>query len=185
MSNPTDVLSTMGMFMNTKQKSWYCSICKSSAFATSKHCGICHRCVYGFDHHCKWINNCIGKSNYKAFFWSILFLAMNSIIVFGFDLIFLIDFFTDNSFLHLNIGNKAGLGQNLYGWVVEMLMLAIYALFAFAFSFYLVLLHIKLRKEGISTYECLIRKKGPRVIRFNQSNELELSTIQNPSTTIS
>ena len=171
--------------MKTKQKSRYCSICKSSASAKSKHCAICNRCVDGFDHHCKWLNNCIGKNNYSAFFWSILFLCMNSIITFAVDLIFLIDFFTDDSFLHLDVGSRAGLGQNLYGWVVEMLMIGIYSFFASAFSVYLVLLHIKLRREGISTYEYILRKRGQTRIRFNLSNELEVSTVHNPSTTIS
>ena len=37
--------------------------------AQTKHCTACDACVEGFDHHCVWLNQCIGKKNYRTFFF--------------------------------------------------------------------------------------------------------------------
>ncbi|TVU47982.1 hypothetical protein EJB05_07600 [Eragrostis curvula] len=48
---------------------FFCSLCEAEVLKNSKHCRVCDKCVDGFDHHCRWLNNCIGKRNYRGFFF--------------------------------------------------------------------------------------------------------------------
>ncbi|GJP42387.1 hypothetical protein CLOM_g1954 [Closterium sp. NIES-68] len=51
----------------------YCQKCGAFKPARCHHCRICKRCVLRMDHHCVWINNCVGHTNYKAFFLFVLY----------------------------------------------------------------------------------------------------------------
>lgn len=59
----------------------YCDTCKSYSGLIARpprcsHCVDCGLCVEGFDHHCPWIGACIGKRNYRFFFFFILSLSV-------------------------------------------------------------------------------------------------------------
>eukprot|EP00002_Diphylleia_rotans_P026778 TRINITY_DN5357_c0_g2_i3.p1 TRINITY_DN5357_c0_g2~~TRINITY_DN5357_c0_g2_i3.p1 ORF type:complete len:293 (-),score=32.25 TRINITY_DN5357_c0_g2_i3:36-914(-) len=57
----------------------FCSECKITRPARSKHCFICNACVPKFDHHCGWLNSCVGLHNLKYFMW---FLFVHVVILF-------------------------------------------------------------------------------------------------------
>ena len=49
-----------------------CRHCERNKPPRCHHCKTCKKCVLRMDHHSSWVNNCIGKHNYKYFFFTII-----------------------------------------------------------------------------------------------------------------
>lgn len=55
-----------------KYKLKFCQTCMIYRPLGCSHCKICDVCIERYDHHCPWVGNCIGRNNYKIFYFYVL-----------------------------------------------------------------------------------------------------------------
>ena len=136
----------------------FCTICGTYVQLHSKHCGECNRCVSGFDHHCRWLNNCVGRANYRLFAWAIGALEV------------------------AEIGTVAASGYAIcalpapsMGFFLVLSLLLLSTGIAFA-NGYLILFHLWLRSQHLTTYEFLISHRSGRTLPLPQAQKAPTET---------
>ena len=130
----------------------------------------CDRCVNHFDHHCKWVNNCIGQKNYKSFILCLISFLTNSISLFIFSLIILLEFFSKKSIFTYSDWSRYKRYENTSSWAAEIIFLLIYSILSSISLAYLIVFHMRLRILGMTTFEYILSKrKSPTVP--NATNE--------------
>ncbi|KAL4444808.1 hypothetical protein ABPG74_016016 [Tetrahymena malaccensis] len=143
---------------DTIEYEYYCSTCISHVQDGSKHCRQCDRCVNGFDHHCKWLNNCIGKENYRMFYFLIAFVFINSVIY----CIFL-SYSLDN--IYGSEYNQNFIGHSYTSYVVMKIFVWVYLIFIAFFGLLdinLFLFHTWLSMNHLTTYEYIINSRAAK-----------------------
>lgn len=157
LSDPTDpvVLANreamkFGTAFDSSRYDSMCTICCTSVGTNSKHCGACNRCVERFDHHCIWLNNCIGRRNYHLFTKLIVTLFIHEVVILSFSVKGIYDFIQGDS---EEIEGVSSMAIQIY--------LAFQSLLITLFITNLILLHIWLYKNNMTTYE-LIKRRSKR-----------------------
>lgn len=115
-----------------------CRTCKVVKPNRSHHCSVCNRCVRQFDHHCAWLGNCVGRQNYRLFFLTVVLILLCAIL----ELIFVVTFV-----ILLFVGKF-----NLFV-CISLVFLGCYFTLAVLLLGYLLVFHLALIREGMTTYE--------------------------------
>lgn len=128
----------------------------------SKHCRVCNKCIGNFDHHCKWLNNCIGSANYKIFFALICDASLLTGLHFGLNAYLVQRAWVEEEFFDLVGRGFAFEGSSRTSLLAFLVVSNVVAGAVFLLLVHLVLFHIYLGYEGISTYDYILRQRAQK-----------------------
>jgi len=201
-SNGGESGSGNGTDGNNNDDTKYCWVCQTTVHHESMHCKYCDKCVATFDHHCMWLNTCIGAANYDTFFKTVVFtfsfvtIHMSSLVVF-IALYFTstakitmgmedvgseeqIEVFEEGTVRYMSAKWYFGANQPIVVLSINLFFLAWTASASFL-VLQLLVFHLGLKREKITTYSYIIRdsaRKRDRMIlgqkiRARRVDELE------------
>lgn len=126
----------------------YCSTCHIWRPPRASHCGVCNSCVNCHDHHCVFLNNCVGSRNYIYFIWFLLTATIACSILITISFVHIFHYRS-----HPN-SSIASFKESIKTHPVSLL-LAIYGLLAVLYPFTLLLFHIWLTSQNLTTRDYL------------------------------
>ena len=135
----------------------YCYSCSLFRPPRTSHCSLCDNCVERFDHHCLWLGTCIGKRNYRYFYFLTTSINLSAVFQICFSLYYII-------FNAKKLGNKEEYNK-LILWGLSALSLYD-LLFVIFFMGKLFLLHTYLVFKSKTFYEN-VKKKFQKVPGIN------------------
>ena len=139
----------------------YCYSCSLYRPPRTSHCSLCDNCVERFDHHCLWLGTCIGKRNYRYFYFLTLCINLTGI----FQIIYSLYYIVVHS---KKLKNKEKYNKLvLWGFIAISLYDLLFIIF---FMGKLWLLHTWLVFHNLTFYENIKKKfnKVPGVNPFNK-----------------
>ena len=156
-----------------------CQTCYIIRPLRSTHCNICDNCVVRFDHHCPWIGSCVGVRNYPYFF--IYLCTLNLLQIFT-GIVSIVDIIIK---LVANFKNekkvkysKNKILQNSFCEIIISLYIFIYICITMIFTAGLLLFHIRILYQNITTKEELKKFfKNPFENPFQRSKIINFKSI--------
>lgn len=140
----------------------YCVQCDSPVFQRSKHCRACNKCVREFDHHCMWVNNCVGAQNYRAFATCIVSVAVMTANILGVCTYLFLDYFLNEEEFELRFKDFPVFVDTPREVVLPpLIFMIIVNLPFFVLDMQLVLLHMFLTWQNVTTFEYIMNKRVP------------------------
>jgi hypothetical protein len=163
----------------------YCWVCQTNVYNQSMHCKYCDKCVGVFDHHCMWLNTCIGAENYRDFFktvvWTFVFVCIHvGTIATQLGLYFV------NNLTIRRLASKwfdADVDIVLVGINIGMLVFTTSTAFM---VLQLLVFHIGLQREGVTTYQYIIRdsaEKRDKSIFVNKVRQRRIEELEKSGST--
>ena len=88
---------------NISEKHDYTSCKKCNKFRPKRahHCRFCNKCILEMDHHCFSLNKCIGKNNYAIYVKYLIFVELNTSLLFGSSLYVCFNYYSQLSIYYL------------------------------------------------------------------------------------
>lgn len=124
----------------------YCATCHIWRSPRMSHCGVCNTCVAVHDHHCLFLNNCVGFRNYRYFLWFLLCTLVLAVLI------------AVLAFVHVFHYRWSRLYRNFHDSAAAYpvaLFLAIFGLISFVYPAMLLVFHIYLSANNLTTREYL------------------------------
>mmetsp|Transcript_10064 Transcript_10064/g.29248 ORF Transcript_10064/g.29248 Transcript_10064/m.29248 type:complete len:323 (-) Transcript_10064:34-1002(-) len=150
-----------------------CWICDKQVGQKSMHCKYCNKCVDHFDHHCMWLNTCVGKANYPYFFRTMLAITFLLLVHGVTQIVLLVATLTKKGSTRDRTENWFGSsGDPTIALVVVWCIFLFFDLCAFSLIVQLLAFHLRLRKEGLTTYAYIVRDNQRRREKTKLDNEL-------------
>ena len=130
---------------------YYCYTCFHFRPPRTSHCAECDNCVQNFDHHCLWMGTCVGKRNYRYFYFVIFFTTICSLIQFFCSLGYIIN--------HFKYKDDKFESKDSKYMVISLSFVSFFNLmFLVFFLAKLFYLHTRLLSKGLTFYEYIRNK---------------------------
>ncbi|CAN3374003.1 hypothetical protein DIURU_001383 [Diutina rugosa] len=133
----------------------YCPTCKIWRPPRVSHCASCDICVINHDHHCVFLNNCVGKRNYRYFLWFLLSAVVTTLFMAIMSFVHIFWYLISDNDTH----TIKSFGGSLSKYPVSFL-LVIYGILASGYPLLLLVFHLFLTAQNLTTREYLNYVRG-------------------------
>lgn len=131
----------------------YCPTCKIWRPPRVSHCALCDICVINHDHHCVFLNNCVGKRNYRYFLWFLLLAVITTVYM---AVVLFVHVFW---YLIADDDHLKSFAASISRYPVAFL-LVIYGILAMGYPLLLLVFHLFLTAQNLTTREYLNYVRG-------------------------
>ena len=127
----------------------YCYTCFHFRPPRTSHCAECDNCVQNFDHHCLWMGTCVGKRNYKYFYFILSLTTLSALIQSFSSIGYIVNHFKHSDFKSFN-------SKYL---IIALAFVAFFdIMFIIFFLSRLCVVHTSLLSQGLTFYEKIKKK---------------------------